>query len=83
MKKERVFFIKNTRTQFFPDVITNGIADNRGQAEFNQQAISPNSPVAAKSPAVTKRESPGRKNPAISPVSEKIMAMRTAWPPNE
>jgi len=38
------------------------------------------SPRAANRPAVTSRESPGRKKPTISPVSEKMMAMRPYRP---
>jgi hypothetical protein len=30
---------------------------------------------------VTKSESPGRKNPISSPVSEKMIAIRTGYPP--
>src|SRR5215472_2777000 len=39
------------------------------------------SPPAARSPALTRRESPGRKNPSISPVSAKMIAKRTKVPP--
>ena len=36
---------------------------------------------AATSPAVTSSESPGRKKPAKSPVSQNTMTVRTVYPP--
>src|SRR5713101_8210282 len=38
-------------------------------------------PAAAKTPAVTRSESPGRKNPTISPVSAKTIAVIAESPP--
>src|SRR5262245_16581779 len=38
-------------------------------------------PLAANSPAITKRESPGRKKPSMIPVSQKTIAARTEYPP--
>src|ERR1700693_794705 len=39
-------------------------------------------PFAAKTPAVTSSESPGRKNPTMSPVSANTMAVMADRPPN-